>query len=264
MNRQHRCSIHAAFTLIELLVVIAIIAILAAILFPVFAQAREKARQASCMSNCRQIGTASMMYVQDYDETFLLTDRNLVPVPQYTRPDGSTYTGVVGWTIQLFPYLKNLQVYTCPSDPDPNFRYRSSSGDKYDKAVPSSYAPNGEIYQRSSGKAPITLAEIKFPADTYWIADVNGSDPIGFQKGEATPITGPSVFNRLRFSNISHCGGLDSSVGGQPGIKAGFTNIDKCARHMGGNVIVFSDGHAKWEKWSQSSGIKADPLRATP
>ena len=58
-----------AFTLIELLVVVAIIAILAAILFPVFAQAREKARQATCLSNCKQIGLASNMYVQDYDET---------------------------------------------------------------------------------------------------------------------------------------------------------------------------------------------------
>ena len=66
---ERRCSRYG-FTLIELLVVIAIIAILAAILFPVFAQAREKARQASCLSNCKQLGLASNMYVQDYDETF--------------------------------------------------------------------------------------------------------------------------------------------------------------------------------------------------
>ena len=102
------------FTLIELLVVIAIIAILAAILFPVFAQAREKARQASCQSNLKQIGLALKMYVQDYDETW---------------PNGSIYgfsygqTGDIGqnftypgWVSNvLIPYTKNQQIYRCPS-----------------------------------------------------------------------------------------------------------------------------------------------------
>ena len=133
-----------AFTLIELLVVIAIIAILAAILFPVFAQAREKARQASCLSNLKQIGNATMMYVQDYDETYYSHRINCNAsggtsaadvCPGYTQ-DG-TYNGTViepyktlfntatdtnaakrfYWIFLLQPYTKNYGVFKCPSAP---------------------------------------------------------------------------------------------------------------------------------------------------
>src|SRR5438309_1970214 len=91
------------FTLIELLVVIAIIAILAAILFPVFAQARAKARQASCLSNTKQLGLALQMYVQDYDETVVLNDNGSATVPR------------LGWMDLLQPYIKNDGVLVCPS-----------------------------------------------------------------------------------------------------------------------------------------------------
>lgn len=92
------------FTLIELLVVIAIIAILAAILFPVFARAREKARQTSCLANQKQIGLAVLMYAQDYDERF---------PPAYT---GSGDARVSGFYDSVGPYTKNEQMYICPSD----------------------------------------------------------------------------------------------------------------------------------------------------
>jgi prepilin-type N-terminal cleavage/methylation domain-containing protein/prepilin-type processing-associated H-X9-DG protein len=91
----------SAFTLIELLVVIAIIAILAAILFPVFAQAREKARAISCLSNCKQAGLGFAMYVQDYDE--------VTPMLGYGRE----------WWSQIYPYVKNLDVFYCPDRNDP-------------------------------------------------------------------------------------------------------------------------------------------------
>src|SRR5437588_7782155 len=95
------------FTLIELLVVIAIIAILAAILFPVFAQAREKARSASCLSNIKQVTLAWQMYLQDYDE---------VMVPHWAA---DTAYGSLNWPKLTEPYIKNWQVYRCPSAPDP-------------------------------------------------------------------------------------------------------------------------------------------------
>lgn len=108
---------HQGFTLIELLVVIAIIAILAAILFPVFAQAREKARGGSCLSNVRQMGLAAVMYAQDHDEIY----PGMWQWSPFAIRDHAQYI-LPGQTInpekdcQTCPYVKNAQVYTCPSN----------------------------------------------------------------------------------------------------------------------------------------------------
>src|ERR1700689_2711378 len=97
--------LNGGFTLIELLVVIAIIAILAAILFPVFAQAREQARKTSCLSNVKQLNLGCLMYIQDYDET--------IPLLSGSNPNG---TGVVTWQDTVQPYIKNYAICFCPDN----------------------------------------------------------------------------------------------------------------------------------------------------
>jgi prepilin-type N-terminal cleavage/methylation domain-containing protein/prepilin-type processing-associated H-X9-DG protein len=114
MYRSYRTTSRSAFTLIELLVVIAIIAILAAILFPVFAQAREKARQTSCLSNAKQIATGILMYVQDYDERFCM------PWYNYAWTYSGDYTNDRVWGQTVQPYIRNWGILRCPSDPNAN------------------------------------------------------------------------------------------------------------------------------------------------
>ncbi|NUQ00916.1 MAG: DUF1559 domain-containing protein [Armatimonadetes bacterium] len=155
-----------AFTLIELLVVIAIIAILAAILFPVFAKAREKARQSSCQSNVKQLGIAFTQYVQDYDEMF--PGANNV-VGSYLTPNGSVSSSTnMLWPYQVYTYTKNAQMWNCPSSQtqwDPGL-YDSSLGYGYMDANPLGVTPAG-IY----GVARKNLAQLTVPAEQVYLAD---------------------------------------------------------------------------------------------
>jgi len=173
------------FTLIELLVVIAIIAILAAILFPVFAQAREKARSISCLSNVKQFGLGEQMYVQDYDETFPLAwgvETNPPPPGQYEDPSS--------WWNEIYPYIKNGSggtAYNGVGSGDVDERgqtsnkkglYHCPSATVSDKI---NYATNGLIHGAGPGpgdgagwannRPSLSLAAIDKPADVVAISE---------------------------------------------------------------------------------------------
>ena len=170
------------FTLIELLVVIAIIAILAAILFPVFARAREQARRTACLSNCKQIGTALFMYAQDYDET--LPERYGNCCGPSTFGDYEYYN-CVGyertWKNMLYPYIKNLQVFQCPSNPTAKIGVNVDSTANTGTNVPDPrfmagydmYLPNfGSVAAIGfNGSYPQTLAGLTYPANELIIVE---------------------------------------------------------------------------------------------
>ncbi|MBC7287953.1 MAG: DUF1559 domain-containing protein [Armatimonadetes bacterium] len=145
------------FTLIELLVVIAIIAILAAILFPVFARAREKARQASCESNLKQISLAILMYAQDYDERL---------------PDHCGQKTANCWAVSIYPYVKNAQLFACPSYGASNTMgiwrdYANGPSHSFNPPIPRSYGWNLMIDCRK-------IAQIDRPAQVVMVADSDG------------------------------------------------------------------------------------------
>jgi prepilin-type N-terminal cleavage/methylation domain-containing protein/prepilin-type processing-associated H-X9-DG protein len=225
------------FTLIELLVVIAIIAILAAILFPVFAQAREKARSAGCLSNCKQLGTAVMLYVQDYDEVYPVHGYNGNNRMLVTNYDGSTKRTKVSWPTQFYPYVKNYKVFTCPSDPHPTYDRTS----EWSGAFPTSFSDNRDLFRQwdLSGTQidhGLPLAAVNQPAAVYLLADC--ADAIGW--GTWIGASGaPSVMR----SAFCHAPSSKLDKNSVP-IPALCTDSD--TRHSGGENMIYADGHAKW------------------
>lgn len=162
-----------AFTLIELLVVIAIIAILAAILFPVFAQAREKARQATCQSHLKQYSAATLMYIQDYDETF--------PMNSYLQQPQSC---VSTFYLTITPYVKNAQLSQCPSEPQAMDIVAMFTGFAAG-ACPgtpryTSYGVNLGLFANGFAASPrgIALASVGSPADTMLKYEGNIDSPM--------------------------------------------------------------------------------------
>ncbi len=158
-TKKHRYG-RNGFTLIELLVVIAIIAILAAILFPVFAKAREKARQTSCASNLKQLGLSIQMYAQDYDET-LPANNDVVSKTDY---NGGL---AVNPFLLLQPYIKNLNILACPSDPGGHGTL-CTFRDAYD---PNTKQRNGSSYQYNMWCWGAALASASAPSNTILVYD---------------------------------------------------------------------------------------------
>jgi prepilin-type N-terminal cleavage/methylation domain-containing protein/prepilin-type processing-associated H-X9-DG protein len=181
----------SAFTLIELLVVIAIIAILAAILFPVFAQAREKARQTACLSNTKQIGTAVMMYAQDYDETLVPYRIRVRGVPTINpfaanAACGPTSKENIFFNQLLNPYTKNDDIFKCPSKPNAwvNLDTQGAMGNIgsgfQSYGGQNSYAASNYVFKPIDFRAPgdsrnrlnvLALAALAAPSDTVGMVD---------------------------------------------------------------------------------------------
>ncbi len=221
----------SAFTLIELLVVIAIIAILAAILFPVFAQAREKARSISCLSNMRQIGTASMMYLQDYDELYMSAQHELDTSAEPFYP----------WYQPLQPYLKNAGIFRCPSLSDTPTQWVHAFYQARWSEIRSDYLINGFFAHT------ISQARLETPAEQIVIAERHGGiGAIDYHPwGE-----GGGVWER---GYLDGSGFLFDHLGADP------KNI---GRHQLGSNYIFADGHAKWMRFGQTltAGIALDTL----
>jgi prepilin-type N-terminal cleavage/methylation domain-containing protein/prepilin-type processing-associated H-X9-DG protein len=238
------------FTLIELLVVIAIIAILAAILFPVFARARAKAKQASCESNMKQILLANMMYMTDYDGK---------PCPGWTMNwtgDGTPYcTGTAGrqwWQHLLQPYVKNVQIFECPAWPGPVHYYGvlepsfdcGDSNARIDNAGIGLnwYAPSTHVATDAGQWLDVTEDSINHPSDLIYIMDVGGS-----------PVGGPSPC----------LSGVVADVDDIPTwVNFSLANPDWWfggTRHVDGGINCgFFDGHVKFMQLSQLTPLNFD------
>lgn len=208
------------FTLIELLVVIAIIAILAAILFPVFARAREAARTSSCLSNTKQIGSATMMYSQDYDEIFPWMwqgGASAVHVPEGETASSNYYT----WAEFIYPYVKNKGVFQCPS-------FKRTQAQMPYTTFPFSYNYNGASGVGLSGAA---MAAVEAPATTVLVYDGQGTmDCWWYANDQASLVSGISVANPASASPVAWSQ----------------AQLDTVRRHNNGANVAFADGHSKW------------------
>jgi prepilin-type N-terminal cleavage/methylation domain-containing protein/prepilin-type processing-associated H-X9-DG protein len=247
-------SVKRAFTLIELLVVIAIIAILAAILFPVFAQARERARAISCVSNLKQIGLGLMMYVQDYDETFPVA----FPANPPINGGGQAVTPLESL---LEPYTKNTDMWKCPSvqrtatngyglgnfwDGKFNTNAKTRTYSSVGQLRTAETQPNNDRNTGMSdwGGNPVALAAMDAPAETIEVVDINSGD-VNYGSPWGSLFTGCDTWK------------LAGRLEGKPGQPATvlsscageYARTDNTKGHMDLGNYVFADGHVKATSW---------------
>ncbi len=201
------------FTLIELLVVIAIIAILAAILFPVFAKAREKARQSSCQSNLKQIGLALNQYVSDYDQRY--------PACDLANVAGSTQSLEIAWdgwiSNGLMPYCKNYQTFQCPSRQNGDF-VQPQTGQRVSYGYNYLSFYNTAEADVANSAAGVAQMIVMYDSDWSWC---NGMPPVAYD------IQGRDINDFLRAGSTKTCW------------------------HNGKGNYLYADGHVKTTDWSQ-------------
>jgi prepilin-type N-terminal cleavage/methylation domain-containing protein/prepilin-type processing-associated H-X9-DG protein len=220
------------FTLIELLVVIAIIAILAAILFPVFAKAREKARQASCESNEKQLGLGFLQYTQDYDE-FLPGGIEGGGVPPWAGE---------GWAQQIYSYVKSKGVYRCPDDPSTN-------------SISYAFNEGLEVNQAYTAQVQTPLSQFNAPASSVLLSEVtqqgqvgtNGCDPSNEGGGCDPTSLGANGIGWNDVFMTGFLGGDNNQYMNNAVVGTGHSNVyNGTGLHSGGSNFLLADGHVKW------------------
>jgi prepilin-type N-terminal cleavage/methylation domain-containing protein/prepilin-type processing-associated H-X9-DG protein len=254
------------FTLIELLIVIAIIGLLAAILFPVFARAREKARQTSCAANLKQLGLAFMQYTQDYDEKY----------PQGTdtmSSCGSDPTGYLGggWAGQILPYAKSTQLFRCPSDPlqaKPSSTLPDAVSYNYNSVLTA--GPLGTVCSNSVSNAPLVsgancvMAALNAPAQTVLLVEgtsvittlvsgeIDSTSGNGTYVGQARQGSGKGRSNHPVYTTgiMDNCAASPSSSTCKSFEFWGGSNASGLdalpGLHTEGANFLAADGHVKW------------------
>ena len=226
----HKIRKISGFTLIELLVVIAIIAILAAILFPVFARARENARRTSCQSNMKQLGLTFFQYTQDYDER----------MPPYPAPSNPWWnaSGIV------MPYIKNAQILRCPSAPSISSTLSPDNGQYpvYALNTDSRTGYNGSNRLASYTLRGTHLAEYKSPAISWLMFESKDQDPADYEK------------YGYGWAGVALYGSYNQNPAGSPQGPWYLANAGvsydrfKFDRHLEGSNVLYADGHVKWVK----------------
>jgi len=254
--------VRKAFTLIELLVVIAIIAILAAILFPVFAQARESARTTSCLSNTKQVSLGVLQYLQDYDERFPLwvwcdsvnqgNPGNYGPGTPDT-PWGPWKNNHIGWDKTVQPYIKNIQVFKCPSN-DTGVETNATPNDGGDDQAPTgavNYSMNSHLNAREQSTS--NIARVRFPAVTILLAESSKASSTGESSCETDAEWGWNGGHMHQLNGDNNVGaGWDAPYSNSQdklchtGVHTQWGQSDRLRAHKGGANYAFVDGHSKW------------------